>query len=86
MRRVKTTNGYAVIGMIIADQWDMNGNVTGVAIYSDDEEVYRVDPTQGIEDLLNAIQKKVKVTGEIVPLSDGRKVIHIKHLQVVTNT
>lgn len=86
MRRVKTTKGCSVIGIIIADQWDVNGNVTGVAIYSDDEEVYRVDPNQCIKDLLDAIQKKVKATGEIVPLSGGRKGIHIKHIQVVKNT
>jgi len=83
MKKTKTTYGYPVTGIIIANEWDMNGNVTNVAIYADNEEIYLVGKKAPVQDLLAAVQKRVRIIGEIFKLSNGRKGIDIKSFKVV---
>ena len=83
MKKSKTTYEYPVTGIIIANEWDMNGNVTEVAIYADNEEIYLVGKKASAEDLIKALQKRVIIIGEIFKLSNGRKGIDIKSFKVV---
>lgn len=83
MKKTKTTYEYPVTGVIIANEWDMNGNVTEVALYADNEEIYLVGKKASAEDLFNALQKRVRIIGEIFKLSNGRKGIDIKSFKVI---
>lgn len=81
MRKTKKAFWEPIIGIIIANEWDTNGNITGVAIYSDNEDIYFVDQKKCHQNLLDKIQKRVKVKGEVIQLPGGRKCIDINFLQ-----
>jgi hypothetical protein len=81
MRKKKKGYMEPIIGIIIANEWDTNGNITGVAIYSDNEEIYFIYQKKCLQNLLDKIQKRVRVKGEIIQLPGGRKRIDISFLQ-----
>jgi len=83
MKKTKTTYEYLVTGIIIANEWDMNGNVTNVAIYADNEEIYLVGKKAPVQDLLAAVQKRVRIIGKIFKLSNGHKGIEIKSFKII---
>ena len=74
---------YPVTGIIIANEWDMDGNVTDVAVYTDNEEIYLVGKKAFAKDILKAVQKRVGIIGDIFKLSNGRKGIDIKSFKVI---
>lgn len=82
MRKTHTTHTHSITGIVIANEWDVHGNVTGAAIYADNEKIFLVGENETMQDLLKAIQKKVKVDGEIIQLSDGHERIDIKSLKL----
>jgi hypothetical protein len=83
MKKANTMVEYPVTGIIIANEWDMNGNVTNVAFYADNEEIYLVGKKTSAEDLLTAVQKRVRIIGNIFKLSNGRNGIDIKSFEIV---
>lgn len=83
MKRAITTYEYPVTGIIIANEWDMNGNVTDVVVYADDEQIYLVGEKAYDQGLLAAVQKRVRIIGEIFNLPNGRKGIEIQSYKVV---
>jgi hypothetical protein len=64
-----------ITGIILANQWDENGNVIGISVYTDREEIYIVAQTKRIKELLNLIQTKVRVEGKIKERLNGKKFI-----------
>jgi len=83
MRKRNSSTEYSVTGIILANGWDENGTITEVAIFADNEEIYVVAQNECTRGLLNTIQKKVKIEGKMVELTDGRKRIDIKSLQLM---
>lgn len=83
MKEKQTTIEYPVTGIIIANGWDMNGQITDVAIYTDNEEIYLVVKKTSAEDLLTAVQKRVSIIGNIFKLSNGRKGIDVKSFKII---
>ena len=83
MRKVKPTYGCPVKGLVIANKWDQDGNVTDVVIYADNEEVYRIVNRDPQQDLLGAIQKQVSVSGDIIKQANGRMAIAVKSFEVI---
>ena len=83
MRKIKPTDGRYITGIVIANEWDAHGNVTGVAIYADNEKIFQVCKNECLQDLLKAIQKKARIEGETVKLSDGHERIEVKSVQVL---
>jgi hypothetical protein len=86
MTNTSSTHEYPITGIVIANEWDAFGNITGVAIYADNEKIYFVGKNKYMKDLLDAIQEKVKVEGEIIQLAGGHEHIDIKSLQVIKTT
>jgi hypothetical protein len=82
MKKAITTNESPITGIIIASEWDMRGNVTDVAVFADNEEIYLVGKKGPTHDLLSALQKRVRIKGEIIKLSNGRKGIDIESFKV----
>ena len=83
MKKTETTGPYHVFGIIIANEWDVDGMATDAVIYADNEDVYLVKDKASVKYLLDAIQQNVKIWGEIVALPNGRKQIDMKSLQVI---
>ena len=63
--------------MIIPTSWDDQGNVTGIAISSHDENEYLVDHKGKGPELLPHIRKEVEVAG-VVREEEGKKIVRIR--------
>ena len=74
-----------ITGIILANQWDENGNVIGVSVYTDREEIYIVAQTKQIKELVNLIQTKVRVEGKIIEGLDGKKLVYVKTVKTMEN-
>ena len=67
-----------ISGIILANQWDENGNVIGVSVYTDREEIYTVAPNEQLKALLNLIHARIRVEGIVKEGSDGQKLVYVK--------
>ncbi len=64
-------------GVVIPTAWDDQGNVTGIAISSHDENEYQVDPKGKGPELLLHIRKEVEAAG-VVREEEGKKIVRIR--------
>ena len=74
-----------ITGIILANQWDENGNVIGVSVYTDREEIYIVAQDKRVKELANLIQTKVRVEGEITEGLDGNNYVYVKTVNTMEN-
>ena len=74
-----------ITGIILANQWDENGNVIGVSIYTDGEEIYIVAQNKRIKELVNLIQTKVRVEGKIEERLNGKKFVYVETVKTLEN-
>jgi hypothetical protein len=70
-------------GLIIPVDWDEKGNVTGTAISTHLEEEYLVDDNARGEELIAFLRQRAKVSGFIIEKAKGKKVITVKHYEVL---
>ncbi|HYQ59777.1 MAG TPA: hypothetical protein VEP29_01905, partial [Desulfatiglandales bacterium] len=63
-------------GVVIPTAWDDQGNVTGIAISSHDENEYQVDHKGKGPELLLHIRKEVEAAG-VVREEEGKKIVRI---------
>ena len=85
MKKKRPTPQNSITGIILANQWDENGNVIGVSIYTDREEIYIVSQNKRIKELANLIQTKVRVKGKIREGLDGNKCVCVKTVKTMEN-
>jgi hypothetical protein len=64
-------------GVIVPTSWDEQGNVTGIAISSHDENDYLVDQKGKGSELLLHIRKEVEAAG-VVREDQGKKIVRIR--------
>jgi 5S rRNA maturation endonuclease (ribonuclease M5) len=78
------SNGTTTIkGLIIPVDWDEKGNVTATAISTHFEEEYMVDDNARGEELIAFLRQRAKVSGVIIENAKGKKVITVKHYEVL---
>ena len=85
MKKKRPTPQNDITGIILANQWDENGNVIGVSVYTDREEIYVVAQNKRIKELVNLIQTKVRVEGKIKERLDGNKLVYVKTVKTMEN-
>ena len=85
MKKKRPAPQNDITGIILANQWDENGNVIGVSVYTDREEIYIVAPNKGTNELVSLIQTKVRVEGEISEGLDGNKIVCVKTVKKMEN-
>jgi hypothetical protein len=83
MKKSKTSLQHTATGILIASDWNENGKPIGVALYSAKEEIFFVAQNKCIPDMLNCIQMKVRLKGEICLLPNGNKLIHVKTFKIL---
>ncbi len=82
IRVIKYTQNTDVTGIIIPNNWDENGKVVQIAIYTNKEDVYLVERNRQEKELLNHIKKRVAVEGEIVEGNDGNILLIVNKYSV----
>jgi hypothetical protein len=68
-------------GVVIPTAWDDQGNVTGIAISSHDENEYQVDRKGKGPELLLHIRKEVEAAG-VVREEEGKKIVRLRKYTV----
>jgi hypothetical protein len=74
------TKERTITGIVIEGEWDDNDNVIGVAIETEDDEEYLVEPNEKGKELLAFIDYKVEATGT-VRQRDGDMIINVKRYE-----
>ena len=78
MKKKKSDQQDDITGIILANQWDENGNVIGVSVYTDREQVYVVAQNELIIKLVSLVQTKVRVEGRIIEVLDGNDLVYVR--------
>lgn len=83
MKAKKKGKISTVSGLINAIDWDEDGNVTGVAIRTAEEEEYLVMGDDIGKELLEIENEEVKAKGVVTEDQDGNRVITISDYEVI---
>ncbi len=85
MKKKRPAPQNDITGIILPNQWDENGNVIEISVYTDREEVYIVAQNKQIKELVNLTQTKVRVEGKIEEGLDGKKLVCVKTVKPMEN-
>ena len=80
MKKKRPASQYDITGIIIANKWDENGNVIGVSVYTEREEIFIIAHNKFIKELVNLIQTKVRVEGKIEEGLAGNKLLYVNRV------
>jgi hypothetical protein len=80
---MKKSNYPSITGIIMAHNWDKNGKVIQVAIYTNAEEIYLVEHNHLGRELLNHINRRVEVKGKKSERLDGNRYITVQKYVVL---
>jgi len=75
-----------VTGIIMANNWDENGRVIEIALYTNTEEVFTVEHDSQTQGLIGLLQKKVEIKGKIRKHPDGNRSISVHNFIVLDET
>jgi acetylglutamate synthase len=75
-----------VTGIIMANNWDENGRVIEIALYTNTEEVFTVEHDSLSQGLIGLLQKKVEIKGNIKKHPDGNRSISVHNFIVLDET
>ena len=75
-----------VTGIIMANNWDENGRVIEIALYTNTEEVFTVEHDSLTQGLIGLLQKKVEIKGNIRKHPDGNRSISVHNFIVLDET
>jgi len=64
-----------ISGIVMPNNWDETGRITGIALYTNNEEVYTLENNHLTEELMNFMHQNVKINGRIRQYPDGRQSI-----------
>ncbi len=68
------------------NNWDDNGKIIEIALYTNTEEVYAVEHNSLIQELIGLLQKKVGIEGKIRKHPDGNRSITVQNYIVLDET
>jgi len=80
---MKKSQNPEVTGIIMPHNWDINGKVIQIAIYTNAEEVYLVEHNHLGQELLNHINRRVEVRGKKRERLDGNRYITVQKYVVL---
>lgn len=61
-------------GIFVPESWDDEGNVTGLAILTSDEDKYVVKKDKNFDELLVFLRKEMEVDGKLRVLKSGKTI------------
>ena len=85
MGKKKAVSRNGIEGLVIPNKWNENGNIIGIAIHTDKEEIFIVAHNRMEGELLNQLHIKVRIEGKIMERLDGSKLIQVRSFQPILN-
>jgi hypothetical protein len=83
MKKERPILPKGITGIVLANKWDENGNIIGVSLYTDREEIYIIAQNKRIKELVSLVQTRVRVEGRLEEGADGLKSIYVETLKTV---
>lgn len=75
-----------ITGIIMPNNWDENGKVIEIALYTNTEEVYAVEHNRLTQELMKLMHNRVEVKGKIRKHPDGNRSISAQNYIVLDQT
>ena len=72
---MKIGHKIVISGIILPYNWNDNGRIIDIAIYTNTEEVYVMEHNALSRELLRLMQKRVEIRGKIREHPDGKKLL-----------
>ena len=72
-----------IAGIIMPYNWDEDGKVIQIALYTNKEEIYLIEHNQMEKELSNYINNRVAVKGKILRRKHGNQCIAVKNYSVL---
>jgi len=63
-----------VTGVLVADQWESDGNIADLALLTDDEEKYLISPGEFDENFNAVLRKKIEIQGVLTIRDEGKRI------------
>jgi hypothetical protein len=76
---MKLDQKIVVKGIIMPHNWDETGRTVEIALYTNTEEVYALEYNSLTAELLNLVQRKVEIRGELSEHPDGKISINVNN-------
>jgi hypothetical protein len=73
----------AVTGIIMPNNWDENGKVIEIALYTYTEDLYTVEQNSLTQELIKFMHTRVEIRGKIRKHPDGKKSIAVQNYMVL---
>ncbi|MGD8209713.1 MAG: hypothetical protein PVH37_17100 [Desulfobacterales bacterium] len=73
----------AVTGIIMPNNWDENGKVIEIALYTNTEDLYTVEQNSLTQELIKFMHTRVEIRGKIRKHPDGKKSIAVQKYMVL---
>lgn len=75
-------------GVLVADQWEADGNIAGLALLADDESKYLISPEDFGDDFKPVLRKKITVKGIVLTESHEKRirVLNFNYTPVTSRT
>jgi hypothetical protein len=68
-----------ITGIIMPYNWDENGRIIEIALYTNNEEVYPLEHNSLTRELMNLVHQRVEIKGKLSEHPDGNKSIAVNN-------
>jgi hypothetical protein len=75
-----------ITGIIMPNNWDENGKVIEIALYTDNEEIYALEDNCLTGELIRLLRKKIEIKGKFRKHPDGKTSISAHNYIVLDET
>ena len=72
-----------VAGVLVADQWEPDGNIADLALLTDDEDKYLIRPGDFDEDFKAVLRKKIEIRGVLTTKDQEKRIRVLDYRPVV---
>jgi hypothetical protein len=80
---IEFNQDIAATGIIMPNNWDENGKVIEIALYTNTEDLYTVEQNSLTQELIKFMHKRVEIKGKIRKHPDGKKSIAVQNYMVL---
>ena len=63
-----------ITGVLVADQWEADGNIADLALLTDDESKYLIRPAEFGEDVTTVLRKQIEIRGVLMIKARERRI------------
>lgn len=80
---IEFSQDTALTGIILPNNWDENGKIIEIALYTNTEDFYTVEQNSLTQELNKYMHARVEIKGKIRKHPDGKKSIAVQNYTVL---